>query len=192
MAQQGPNPVELYEGAVQYMRPILAGVMPDQLGGPTPCTEWSVQQLITHNIKTQQRVHSYLTVAAPVDNMSVGEPLPPEGALAAWEAGVAQLLEAIKGPDFLDRLVSHPRFGEMPGREVIMLPFTDLLIHKWDLAKATNQDVSLDSSLAEACYNGLIQVIEGRRDPQLFGPGVTVPISASIQDKLLALTGRKP
>ena len=26
MAQQGPNPIELYEGAVNYMRPILAGV----------------------------------------------------------------------------------------------------------------------------------------------------------------------
>ena len=32
MTQQGPNPIELYEGAVNYMRPILAGVTPNQLG----------------------------------------------------------------------------------------------------------------------------------------------------------------
>ena len=51
MAQQGPNPIELYEGAVNYMRPILAGVKADQLGGTTPCTKWSVQQSITHNVK---------------------------------------------------------------------------------------------------------------------------------------------
>jgi len=73
----------------------------------------------------------------------------------------------------------------MPGSQVVMLPFTDALIHKWDLAKATNQDTSLDSSLAEVCYNYLMPAMESRRQPQLFGAEVKVPIGASIQDKLL-------
>lgn len=105
MAQQGPNPIELYEAAVQYMRPILASVMPDQLGAPTPCTEWNVQQLITHNIKTPQRFHGFLTAGAPVDSFSVGDPLPPERALAAWEAAFEKLLKAIKAPGALERVV---------------------------------------------------------------------------------------
>ena len=192
MTQQRPNSIELYESAVQYLRPILAGVRPDQFGAPTPCAEWSVQQLTIHTIKTPQRFHSFLTGGAPVDNMSVGDAMPLEGALAAYEAAFENLLGVIKAPGFLDRLVIHPRFGEMPGSRVIMLPFTDALIHKWDLSKATNQDASLDSALAEVCYNYLLPEIESRRNPQLFGPGLTVPISVSIQDKLLALTGRQP
>jgi len=192
MTQQGPNPIELYEGAIGYMRPILAAVNSSQLGNATPCTEWNVQQLITHNIKTEQRFHSMLTGGAPVDNMSVVGPLPPEGALAAFDAGVAQLLGAIKAPGALERVVLHPRYGEMPGSEVIMIPFTDLMIHKWDLAKATNQDTSLDSSLAEACYSGFMHHIERGRQAGLYSPEVTVRITASIQNKLLALTGRQP
>lgn len=73
-----------------------------------------------------------------------------------------------------------------------MFPFADLMLHKWDLAKATNQDTSLDSSLAEACYNSLMHRIERGREAGLFSPEVTLPITASIQDKLLALTGRQP
>ena len=51
MALQAPNVIELYEGAVQQMLPTLAGVKADQLGASTPCTEWTVQNLITHNLK---------------------------------------------------------------------------------------------------------------------------------------------
>ena len=192
MTQQDPNPIEIYESAVQYLRPILAGVRPDQLGAPTPCTEWSVQQLMIHTIKVPQRFHSIVTGDAPVNIMSVGGSLPPEGALAAYEAGFDQLLGVIKAPGALERVVVHPLFGDTPVGKLIMLPFTDALIHKWDLAKATDQDTSLDSSLAEVCYNYLLPVIKNRRKPELFGSDVTVPVSGSIQDKLLGLTGRQP
>jgi len=57
MTQQGPNPIELYEGAVQQMLPVLAGVRADQLSASTPCTEWTVQNLITHNIKVADYIH---------------------------------------------------------------------------------------------------------------------------------------
>lgn len=192
MTLQRPNPIELYESAVQYLLPILAGVRPDQFAASTPCAEWSVQQLTVHTMKTPQRFHSFLTCGDPVDNMSVGDALPPEGTLAAYEAAFENLRRVIRAPGFLDRLVIHPRLGEMPGSQFIMSPFIDALIHKWDLAKATNQDTSLDSALAEVCYKYLMPEIESRRSPQLFGPSVTLPMSASIQDKLLALTGRQP
>ena len=76
-------------------------------------------------------------------------------------------------------------------------PFTDLLIHRWDLAKGTGQAANLDSGLVDACFGGLSPVIESYRGEvmpgvHVFGPGVTVPDSASAQDKLMGLTGRQP
>ena len=50
MAQE-PNVIELYEGAVQNMLPILGGIREDQLTASPPCSEWNVQNLIIHNIK---------------------------------------------------------------------------------------------------------------------------------------------
>ena len=51
MAQQSPNVIDLYQGAVDEMLPTLSAVRADQLTAATPCTDWNVQNLITHNIK---------------------------------------------------------------------------------------------------------------------------------------------
>ena len=37
----------------------------------------------------------------------------------------------------------------MPGGQFIMVPILDMIIHTWDLAKATGQNTSLDSGLCE-------------------------------------------
>ena len=190
MAQQGPNPIEVYEATVQSMRPIVAGVRADQLNASTPCAEWSVQALIIHNIKVSQGFNGILTGAGGVNPSEVNVPLPSEGAAAAFEAATNSLLATAKATD-LEKVIEAP-FGSMPAGQLLMIPFADMLVHKWDLAKATGQDTSLDSGLADACYQVLQHLLEGGRDPKNFAAAVTVPASASIQNKLLAFTGRQP
>ena len=85
MTQKAPNPVELYKGAVQRLIPILAGVKPEQLGDATPCSEWNVQQLMIHTIKAPYRIHGIITGGEYPDINAVDDPIPPEGALAAYE-----------------------------------------------------------------------------------------------------------
>ena len=188
MTQQGPNPIEAYEGAIQSMRPIIAGVRADQLNASTPCTDWNVQALINHNINVSQFFNSLLIGAGGGGSMEVNVPLPPEGAAAAFEAATGGLLATAKATD-LEKVIEAP-FGSMPAGQLLMFPFGDMLIHKWDLAKATNQDTSLDSGLAEVCYQLMQGLLERGRDPN-FAEAVSVPISASIQDKLLAFSGRQ-
>jgi len=53
----------------------------------------------------------------------------------------------------LEKIVETP-FGEMPGGQFIMVPITDMIVHAWDLAKATGQNTTLDAGLAELGYNG--------------------------------------
>jgi uncharacterized protein (TIGR03086 family) len=68
--------------------------------------------------------------------------------------------------------------------------FIDVLIHGWDLAKATGQDTTLPADLVEACFD----VVEPQRDilaaSGMFGSVVQVPEGASRQTELLALLGR--
>lgn len=191
MALNELNPVELYEGAAQYMHGIISGVREDQHDGSTPCERWSVRELITHNIKVSQAYHGFLTSSEAVNAFDVGDPIPEEGAVAAFAASTGRLLEAIKEPGALDRMVESP-FGSIPGGQLIMFPFADLLIHKWDLAKATDQDSTMDSSLVDVCFSILEPRMERLRSGGNFGRGVSVPVSASSQDKLLAITGRQP
>ena len=190
MAQQGPNIIELYEGAVQQMLPTLGAVKADQLTAATPCVEWSVQNLITHNIKIADFAHGLILGNNTTNPMEVGDPLPAQGAREAFAAGTGRVLELLKSSD-LNQVIETP-FGPMPIANFIMFPTLDIVIHKWDLAQGTGQSTSLDAGLAEACFGVLQMGVEQGRSGGAFGPEVTVPISDTIQNKLLALSGRQP
>ena len=196
MAQQSPNMIELYEAAVKGFREILRGVKTDQMSNATPCIEWNVQALLNHNIKVEGMAHGVLTGNITVNPMDVAGPLPPEGALEALDKGVAKNLELLKAPGFLDKELDTP-FGRMSAAHFMFNPFTDLLIHQWDLAKGTGQSTTLDSGLVGACFADLSPVVDNYRGEvmpgvHVFGPNVPVSDSASAQDKLIGLTGRKP
>ena len=186
-----PNPIELYEGARDYMVPIIGGVQASQLSGSTPCAEWNVKQLINHNLLVAEMVHRTFTGGEGVDPFAVDGDLPEEGAQAAFASVTNKVLDAIKAPGMLEKVITTP-FGEMPAGNFLMFPFGDILIHKWDLAKATGQDTAMDSSMADACFQAIAPMMEGARQGGAFGPQVTVPIDASDRDKLLGLTGRNP
>ena len=192
MTQAGmPNPIELYEGARDYMIPILGGVQASQLTSATPCSEWNVKQLINHNLLVAEWVHRTFTGGEGVDPFAVDGDLPEEGAQAAFAAVTNKVLDAIKAPGMLEKVITTP-FGEMPAGNFLMMPFGDILIHKWDLAKATSQNTAMDSPMADACFQVFSGIAEGARESKVFGPEVTIPIDASSRDKLLGLTGRNP
>ena len=191
MTQQAPNVIELYEGAVQLMLPTLAGVNLDQLSASTPCTDWTVQNLITHNIKVADFVHGTIQGNNTTNPMEVGDPLPSQGARDAFAAGTTKVLSLLKSTSDLNKVIETP-FGEMPIANFVMFPTLDIVIHNWDLAKGTGQNTTLDAGLSEACYGVMQMGAEMGRQAGVFGPEITVPISASMQDKLLAISGRQP
>ena len=154
MAQQGPNVIELYEGAVQQMLPALASVRADQLTSQTACTEWNVQNLITHNIKVADYVLGIIQGNNTTNPMEVGDPLPAQGAEPAFAAGTTRVLDLLKATNDLNQVVETP-FGPMPIANFVMFPTLDIVLHKWDLAKGTGQSTAIDASLAEACFGVL-------------------------------------
>jgi len=120
----------------------------------------------------------------------VDHPFPTEGPEAALISITDKMLATLKELDF-EAVVETP-FGAMPGGQFIMVPITDMIVHSWDIAKATGQNTTLDAGLAELGYNVLVNVVEGGRANGAFGPEVTVPATASFQDRMLGLSGRQP
>ena len=163
MAQANiPNPIELYEGARDYMIPIIRGIQPSQLSSSTPCAEWNVKQLINHNLLVAEWAHSIFTGGEPSDPFAVDGDLPEEGAQAAFASVTDKVLQAIKAPGMLEKVITTP-FGDMPAGNFLMFPFGDVLIHKWDLAKATSLDTAMDSSMADACFQVISPMLQGNR-----------------------------
>lgn len=192
MANQAPNPIELYEGAAQQILPTLAGTTPSQYELPTPCAEWSVQGLINHNIGVQNLTHAVL-IKGVVDLSIMGDvnhPLPSEGGEVSVKTITDSVLATLKSLN-LEEIVETP-FGPMPVEQFVMVPMADLVVHTWDLAKATGQSTKLDSGLSEVCLGVITMSAPRGREGGFFGPEISLPDHASVQDKLLGMSGRQP
>jgi len=179
-----PNPVALYQAAVIRAKSVVGGVSASQLGNPTPCEKWSVQDLLDH-------ILGGLSVQISV--MTDGAEKAPDAAansLARYEAGTSKVVEVANIPGMMEKQLQSP-FGPITGAPWMMGSFMDTLIHTWDLAKATGQNTDMDPALAEACYAAFAPQIEQFRGPETFGPAVEVTGTASIQDKLLGIMGRQ-
>ena len=81
-------------------------------------------------------------------------------------------------------------YGPVPGSVYCGHRFIDVLIHGWDLARATGQDATLPSDLVEACF----EVVEPQRQllegSGMFGTVQHVGGDADRQTQLLAILGR--
>src|SRR5207342_546189 len=86
-----------------------------------------------------------------------------------------------------------PHLGTMPlGQAVDMIYTGDVFLHRWDLARATGQDETLDPDKCAAMLEGMLPMDEVLRQSGQYGPRVHVPDDADVQTKLLAFIGRTP
>jgi uncharacterized protein (TIGR03086 family) len=84
----------------------------------------------------------------------------------------------------------HLSFGDFPGSEYAMQLFADLLVHGWDLARATGQPAEMSPDLVAACAGWFAPIAEMYRAGGAIGPRLEVSPSANAQTVLLANFGR--
>jgi uncharacterized protein (TIGR03086 family) len=173
---------------------FLASVTADQLALPTPCAEWDVRALLNHLVGTLALYRALMTGTAPTANMAPGG-LPDVDMLdadpvAAYRTGVEGVL-AVTDDDALAR--THPTpLGDMPGAALCGFSTLDVLVHGWDLARATGQEPTLDPDLAEQLLAFARQAINDDMRAPRIGPEVAVAADAPATDRLVAFMGRTP
>lgn len=168
--------VEQLADALDRTGRLIAGIRDDQWHDPTPCAEWDVRAVVDHLIKGNASLAASLGAeeVAATDYQQVG----------------ARLVEAVRQPGVLDRMVTIP-FGTVPGAFALHLRLTELLVHGWDIARATGQKTDFPEELVEEelrfSERAVKQLPPGRTP---FGPSRPAPETAPTIDRLAALLGR--
>ncbi len=166
---------------------VVRGVKPDQLDAPTPCRDWDVGTLTNH----------LLQVVTALDLAGRGQPVPSD----LWERdlprddGGARFEETARGAVAAwETSPETVRIGsaEMPAGFAATMFATDLVIHGWDLARATGQDYRVDDDTAEMTYRFVAETAEQGRSMGIFGEPVPVAEEAPALDRALGLSGRDP
>ena len=88
---------------------------------------------------------------------------------------------------------SHSQAGTHPlDRAIIGFILGDVLVHTWDLARATGQDETLDPAEVRRMREGLEPMSDALSKSGHYNLPVAVPAGADEQTRMLALTGRNP
>ena len=183
-----------FDRAIASTADVVKATPAGLMSARTPCTEWDVRALLNHVIGTLWLAEGLLADQAPRYPMAPGG-LPPgdlagDDPAAAYAEAAAAALAAAEG-DALTRGHVTP-LGEMPGPALAGFTTLDILVHGWDLAKATGQPATLDDTLAAHVLTFAEQAITpGSRAPRI-GPAVPVAVDAPLTERLVAFLGRQP
>lgn len=150
----------------------------------TPCTEWTVRDLVTHVVGVHRRVLALLDGSEPA---GLG---PDDDLVALWKVGSTAVQAAVDDEATASRVVSG-MMGDQPfERLVSTLLCTDTLVHTWDLARATGQDQRLDPGAVARSMEFLSAVGDAMRRPGGFGPKIEPAPDADDQTRFLNFAGR--
>jgi uncharacterized protein (TIGR03086 family) len=177
--------IEALEHTFDHTQRVIDDVRADQYDDPTPCSEWTVRDLLEHTIG----------VVAGLGAAASGTPaaafvLGPDPAAQFRDAAKAAI-EAWRRPGVMDELVDGGP-GPMPGRALASINLLDTATHTWDLAVATGQPAQLPDDVARAALEASRATISPEIRPGRFGPEVSVPTDAGATDQLVAFLGRQP
>lgn len=165
---------------------------------PSPCPGWTARDVVAHVINEARRIAATVRGCEPVPLHGV--PVAEMGTVpavaddaelgAAWKE-IAELTEAIDDPDC--RAVRMPTpVGPLPFADSLEALPEDVLIHTWDLARATGGDERLDPEIVAHVHEHLEPLDEVLRQPWAFGPKVPVSPGADPQTAFLCFVGRDP
>ncbi|MGY1781739.1 TIGR03086 family metal-binding protein [Geodermatophilus sp. SYSU D01036] len=163
------------------------GVPPGRWDDPAPCEGWVARDVVRHLVEWMPALY-FPAVDRPVP----AHPSVDDDPAGAWRSTDAAIRALLADPD-LARRPTSTRAGDMPLEDLVaMTGLMDLLVHAWDLARATGQDETLDREEAAAFLAGIEPWDAALRGSGHYGPRVPVPDDADDQTRLLAFTGRRP
>jgi len=171
---------------------VVAGAADRPLDAPTPCTDWDLRTLLNHTI---------LWTAYSAERRARDEPLPDgltetdfvaqPGYAQAYAAQLDKAVTAWSDPGAWTREL-NVMGSPTPSDGVGALLLAEMVLHGWDVARATGQQYHCDGPVLAAAARAVDDNAELFRKYQGFAAPVELPAGASDFDRLLAASGRDP
>jgi uncharacterized protein (TIGR03086 family) len=191
-----PDMVDLAPAARQ-LAAVLGGIDDDQLIAPTPCERSTLGDLVDH----MDGVSQAFTAAATKDlgAMTSAAPAPDAARLdTRWRTRIPAQL------DTLATAWADPSAWQgttqaggvtLPGEVAGRIALQELVLHGWDIARASGQAFDSDAGSLRACLEWISAMYppnELDRREGIFGPPVEVAADAPLLDRVVGLSGRDP
>jgi uncharacterized protein (TIGR03086 family) len=176
---------------------LIANIEDGQLASPTPCPNYTLGDLLDHLNGLCQAFTD-----AATKQLSEGGTQAPSGNATHlerdWRTRIPQrlaaLAEAWREPAAWEGMTQAGAV-DMPSQIAGLVALNEVIVHGWDIAKASGQPYDAEPDHIEACIQTMAPQPGELRpvgDDVPFGRPVDVPVDARPIDRLVAVLGRDP
>lgn len=167
---------------------VVGRITPEQLGDPTPCSEFTVHDIVDHMIVLGGSFASLFRgeEPAPASSPPVYGRVPVEEFRTVME----DLLDAVGSDGAMERILDTP-IGRVDGATFARVVAFDGLVHGWDLAAATGRIYAPAAAVVDAVDAfARVALTDELRDAGLFAAPTAPPEECSPLESLIAFSGR--
>jgi len=185
------------EPAARRLGDLIGGVPEELLDAATPCPAYTVGDLVDH-VGGAALAFSGAAVKDTGDATSQGPSGDASRLSDDWRTRIprdlAALADAWRDPEAWTGMTKAGGV-DLPGEVAGLVALDELVVHGWDVARATREAYEVDVPSLEAVQAFVAQFSQpGMEEARagLFGPVIEVPEDAPLLDRVIGLTGRDP
>ncbi|MFH8633499.1 TIGR03086 family metal-binding protein [Streptomyces lydicus] len=166
-----------------------------QLDAPTPCGTYAVRHLLGHLVGLSAAFQDVARKELGPTTSTSPNAFRPDvepGWRAELDRNLAGMVTAWRAPEAWE---GETQAGgvPLPGAVAGRIALNELVLHGWDLARATDQDYAPDEDSLAVSYALLSSwAAADGTNGGLFGTAVPVPEDAPLLDRVVGLGGRRP
>lgn len=181
---------DLFHEATTEANSCIVRVEPSQLSLPTPCSAWSLKDLLGHMVYEMRWVPDILAgkTIAEVGDAYEGDHLG-DDPVGAWTRALEAAKHAVDKVNLKSTV--HLSYGDYSAEHYIRESASDMLIHGWDVGQAIFSDLRFNKPAAQAVYDFVLPRAAEFRSSGLFGDVVPTKAGDNLQIRLLAFYGRQ-
>ncbi len=173
-----------YRTALRPLSLVLDAVPAEAWANPSPCTGWTARHVVAHMIDTQRDL---LTD----HDLDLGPALDLTDPAAAFQAHAERVSELV-GRDDVTGVIYDGFFGPTTvGATLEQFYVWDMLVHRWDIARATGGNEAMSSDELDRIETGADSFGSALHMDGICGPALLVPSDADRQTRLLGRLGRR-
>ncbi|MCW2553290.1 MAG: hypothetical protein JWR78_3071 [Mycobacterium sp.] len=172
------------EDTLGVLQRVVHTIAADDTSRQTPCTDFDVQQLTAHLLKSIAAIGGM--VGAEIPHADENDSVERQIVIAARPAVDAWYRHGLDGTVPFGG-------GEMPAKSACGILSIEFLVHAWDYAVAVGHDLNAPEPLSEYVLGLAREIIKPElREKAGFADPVQVPEDAGALEQLVAFTGRNP
>ena len=192
--------LDLHRRTVERSADVVAGIRDDQWDNSTPCAQWTLRDLIVHMIR-ENRGFAAAAGGERADRSPWTSPVGKDPR-TEYAASAESVIAAFATGDVLERDFWLPFINDeitFPGRKAVGFHLLDYLVHGWDAARGSGQQLVTDDDVVAAVYGIAVRdVPDGPRRVRVgatFAPpigGSSAREAAPTMSDVLVFLGRDP